>query len=70
MKYLVEVEYYKDHQRMSQLDQKWIDTFIVTSVKNYNQADYKIRQYLQSRYPNLTDIRINSFDFIEKVTIK
>jgi hypothetical protein len=63
MKYLVEVEYII-------FDNKWADTLIVTSVKDYSKADYKIRQYLQKKYQNLTDIHINSFDFIENVTIK
>jgi len=63
MKYLVEVEYII-------FDNKWADTLIVTSVKDYIKADYKIRQYLQKKYQNLTDIHINSFDFIENVTIK
>ena len=66
MKYLVEVEYTINPGS----EVKWIDTLIVTSVKSFKDADYKIRQYLQSRYQNLTDIRINSFDFIEKVTIR
>ena len=63
MKYLVEVEYII-------FDNKWADTLIVTSVEDYSKADYKIRQYLQKKYQNLTDIHINSFDFIENVTIK
>jgi hypothetical protein len=69
MKYLVEVEYKKDPSDKL----RWSDTLIVTSVKDFRQADYKIRQYLISRYSPpcvLTDIHINSFEYLEKVTVK
>jgi hypothetical protein len=69
MKYLVEVEYKED----SGSTFRWSDTLIVTSVKDFTQADYKIRQYLTKRYSSLyvlTDIHINSFEYLEKVNVK
>lgn len=68
-KYLVEVSYRKEGANSIIFE----DTMIVTSVDDYNKADYKIRQYLTSKYCNneqMRDIYITSFDLIEKITVK
>ena len=67
MKYLTEITYLSDHYKT-----KIIDQIIITMAqKDYSKADYKIRQWIasQSKYHTLFDIRINSFDYIDKINL-
>jgi hypothetical protein len=70
MKYYVSVNYVKNDSR---LKLTYNDEFIVTANKDYNKADYKIRQYLTAKYAiteQITDIRIVPFDLFENITVK
>jgi hypothetical protein len=70
MKYYVSVGYTKSDNKIKF---KYIDEYIVTASKDYNKADYKIRQYLTARYAiaeQIVDIRICPIDLFEKFTIK
>jgi hypothetical protein len=67
MKYLVEITYLSEHYHTKVLDQ----IIVTMAQKDYNKADYKIRQWIasQSDYKNLFDVRVNSFDYLEKINL-
>ena len=67
MKYYVSVEY------IDYWKNKSITEFIVTSYKDFKKADYRIKQYFTAMYSTIeqiTDIRVISLDYFEKITIK
>lgn len=67
MKYLVEITYLTENDHLKIIDQ----VIITIAQKDYNKANYKIRQWIasQSGYKNLYDVRVNSFDYIEKINL-
>jgi hypothetical protein len=65
-KYLVQV-YYTTKNNV-----KMLDDLIITSYKDFEKADYKIRQVVTNKYNNVqvTDIRVLAFDLMECYTVK